>query len=283
LNILCGFGAEEIAAAFLTNKEVIYKRLSRAKDKLKTQKILIAMPPLAEIPPRLENVLTAMYLLFSEGYYSSLGDVMLRKDCCLEAMRLTFLLTENAATNTPAVNALLSLMCFHASRFEARLNHKGEMILYEDQDTALWNQELIVRGTYFLNLSSKGDQLSRYHLEAAIAYWHTNKGDAVSKWENILQLYNKLLQKAYSPVAALNRTYALFKANGKEEAIEEAKKLQLEGNHLYHLLMGELYRGSDQRQALIHLETAWQLSKSTPEKNNIALKIEQCKGELARR
>ena len=281
LNILCGFGAEEIAVAFLTNKEVIYKRLSRAKDKLKAQKIEIALPPPAEIPQRLENVLTAMYLLFSEGYYSSLGDLTVRKDLCLEAMRLTFLLTENSATNTPAVNALLSLMCFHASRFEARLNQKGDIVLYEDQDTGLWNQELISRGTNFLNLASTGDRLSRYHLEAAIAYWHTHKEDAGSKWENILQLYNRLLQVAYSPVAALNRTYALSKANGKAEAIAEALKLKLEGDHLYHLLLGELYRDNDPRQSLVHLQTAFQLSRSVGEKNNIAGKIDQCKRELS--
>ncbi len=107
-------------------------------------------------------------------------------------------------------------MCFHSSRFEARKNENGEMVLYDDQDEKLWNQELINKGIYFLNKAPQGNTISKYHLEAGIAYWHTIKEDTKEKWENILQLYNQLLQIEYSPVAALNRTYALSKANGKD-------------------------------------------------------------------
>lgn len=194
LNLLCGFGAVEIANAFLTNKEVVYKRLQRGKEKLRTEKIRIEQPALSEINERLPAVLLTLYLLFNEGYYSSNQDVSLQKDLCLEAMRLTYLLIENDYTNKPMVNALFSLMCFHSSRFEARINEDGGSILYEDQDTNLWNKELIDKGEYYLNLASKGDGLSKYHLEAAIAYWHTHKEDTEQKWENILQLYNQLLQ-----------------------------------------------------------------------------------------
>jgi predicted RNA polymerase sigma factor len=134
-----------------------------------------------------------LYLLFNEGYYSSNQDITLRKDICLEAMRLTYLLIENEQTNKPFVNALFSLMCFQSSRFDARLNQNGETILYQDQDTNLWNQELIAKGEYFLDQASQGDKLSKYHLEAGIAYWHTTKADTKEKWENILQLYNQLL------------------------------------------------------------------------------------------
>ncbi len=274
LQILCGFGAEEIADAFLTNKETIYKQLSRAKEKLRTEKISIELPGADEIYKRLETVLTTMYLLFNEGYYSASQDTTLRKDLCLEAMRLTFLLTENEVTNTPQVNALLSLMCFHSSRFEARINENGEIILYEDQDTSLWSNELIDKGTFYLNKASCGNQLSKYHLEAAIAFWHTQKNDTQEKWENILQLYNKLLQIEYSPVAALNRTYALSKANGKPEAIAEAEKLNLTGNHLYHSLLGELYKSINSEKALLHLQEALKLSKSESERLIIYTKIE---------
>ena len=89
----------------------------------------------------------------------------------------------------------------------------------------------LLPGAYHLHLASHGSQLTKYHLEAGIAYWHTIKADTKEKWENILQLYNRLLQVAYSPVAALNRTYALSKARNKETAIEEAEKLKLTGNH----------------------------------------------------
>ncbi len=273
LNILCGFGAEEIADAFLSNKETIYKRLARAKDKLRIEKIKIEIPPASEINNRLESVLKTMYLLFSEGYYSTSQNTILRKDLCLEAMRLTFMLTENEQTNTSTVNALMALMCFHSSRFEARINKNGEIILYEDQDTSLWSLELIEKGESFLNKASHGNTLSKYHLEAAIAYWHTKKEDTSEKWENILQLYNRLLQLEYSPIAALNRTYALSKANGKTEAIIEAEKLNLSDNHLYHSLLAELYIGISTEKALAHLEIAFAIAKNIADKNIILKKI----------
>src|SRR4029078_3823676 len=130
-----------------------------------------------EITNRLETVLTTLYLLFNEGYYSESQDAVLREDLCLEAMRLTRLLIENDQTNQPAVNALYSLMCFHASRFPARKNENGEIILYEDQDENLWDKKLIEKGIYFFKQSSAGNAVSKYHLEAGIAYWHTIKAD----------------------------------------------------------------------------------------------------------
>jgi predicted RNA polymerase sigma factor len=277
LNLLCGFGANEIANAFLTQKEVIYKRIQRAKEKLRIEKVKIAQPSVAAINNRLPNVLTTLYLLFNEGYYSVNENITLRKELCLEAIRLAYLLVGNKQTNTPAANALLSLMCFHSSRFDARINPEGEIVLYYDQDITLWNQELIDKGEYFLNQASRGPQLSRFHLEAGIAYWHTIQADTTEKWDNILQLYNHLLLIEYSPVAALNRTYALSKANGKLVAIAAAEKIKLEGTHLYHSLLGELYDGVDNQKAIHHLQTALKLSKSRTEKVVISNKILQLK------
>lgn len=160
----------------------------------------------------------------------------MREDLCFEAMRLARLLIENEKTHVAKVDALLALMCFHASRFRARKNSSGEIILYADQDEAAWDNDLISAGAYFLQQSSRGNTISKYHLEAGIAYWHTQKGDTKEKWENILQLYNLLLQLEYSPIAALNRTYALSRANGIPEAIVEAEKLNLQANHYYFTL-----------------------------------------------
>jgi predicted RNA polymerase sigma factor len=273
--VLCGFGIDEIATAFLTNKETINKRLHRAKEKLREENVEIAFPGEKEINKRLETVLTTIYLLFNEGYYSSAQDITLRKDLCLEAIRLALLLIENEQTNTPPVNALLSLMCFHASRFDARVNQDGETVLYQDQDESLWNDEMITQGEYFLNLAFRGNILSKYHLEAGIAYWHTIKEDTEEKWESILQLYNQLLLIEYSPIAALNRTYALSKANGKEEAIIEAEKLKMTNNHLYHSLLGELYKDIDPKKAISHFKSALSLAKSPADKNVISNKIGQ--------
>jgi RNA polymerase sigma-70 factor (ECF subfamily) len=274
LRILCGFGIDEIASAFLTNKETINKRLFRAKEKLRLEKVAIEVPKEAEINKRLESVLTTLYLLFNEGYYSESHDGVLREELCIEAMRLTYLLIENVHTNQPSVNALLSLMCFHSSRFEARKNENGEMILYQDQDEKLWNNELITKGIYFLNHASQGDKISKYHLEASIAFWHTIKADTKEKWESILQLYNQLLQIEYSPIAALNRTYALAKANGKQEAIVEAEKLNLINNHFYFMLLGELYLEVNNSKAKSNFQKAFSLAKTNTDKQTIQAKID---------
>ncbi|WP_343588385.1 DUF6596 domain-containing protein [Flavobacterium sp.] len=277
LNLLCGFGINEISDAFLSNRDVIYKRINRAKEKLKEENIKIQHPNNTEIKDRIQTVLKTIYLLYSEGYYSISQNTTLQKDLCTEAMRLTYLLIQNESTNLPQTNALMALMCFHSSRFDARTGSNGEIILYEDQDQTLWNQELINRGTYFLSQSSTGNTLSKYHLEAGIAYWHTIKKETLEKWENILELYNNLIILEYSPIVALNRTYALSKVKGKEEAIKEAEKLNLTDNHFYYSLLGNLYSGIDIKKALHHFETALGLAKTASDKNIISKNIEHLK------
>ncbi len=278
LRILCGFGIEEIADAFLSNKETINKRLFRAKEKLREEKISIEMPGVREIDERLDTVLRTIYLLFTEGYYSMSQDSAIRRELCFEAMRLCRMLIDHPETDKPEVNALLSLMCFHASRFDARLNERGEIVLYDDQDTSLWDAELIGQGGYYLSRSASGRRLSRYHLEASIAYWHCIKEDSIEKWENILQLYNRLLQVEYSPIAALNRTFALAKTNGKPAAITEAEKLKLTDNHFYYTLLGELYTGIDNKKAIAHFQQALYLAKTTTDQQLIQQKINRLQG-----
>jgi RNA polymerase sigma factor (sigma-70 family) len=274
LRILCGFGIEEIADAFLTNKETINKRLFRAKEKLREEKIKIELPPSSQIEERLETVLTTIYLLFSEGYYSECQNDTLRKDFCLEAMRLCNMLVENNETNKPSVNALLALMCFHASRFDARIDKNGEPVLYEEQDTNLWNQELIGKGAYFLNCAAEGNDISKYHLEASIAYWSTQKTDTKEKWVNVLELYNRLLQMRYSPIAALNRTFAFAKLYGKEKGIVEAEKLKLTYNPFYFSLLGELYTDVDNEKATQNFEKAILFVKTDTAKQVIQRKMD---------
>jgi RNA polymerase sigma factor (sigma-70 family) len=271
LRILCGFGIDEIADAFLTNKEAINKRLYRAREKLREEKVDIVILDAQEVEGRLPAVLTTIYLLFTEGYYSAAQEA--RAELCREAIRLCRMLVDNPLTDKPQVNALLALMCFHASRLDARVDECGEIVLYEDQDTSRWDAGLINEGGYFLRRSASGAVLSKYHLEANIAYWHCVKGDTPEKWENILQLYNRLLQFEYSPIAALNRTFALAKATGRAEAIVEAEKLQLTDNHFYFTLLGELYSGIDSQKAVRHFEKAFALAKTQAEKQLLERKI----------
>ena len=278
LRILCGFGIDEIAEAFLTNKETINKRLFRAKETLRSAAVTLEMPSDLEINNRLETVLTTLYLLFNEGYHSSTRPEHLRKELCVEAMRLTYFLLENNSTNRPSVNALMALMCFHSSRFDARTTQLGEPILYENQDKNLWDEALIEKGNFYLIESAKGQEISKYHLEASIAYWHTTKLEHPNKWENVLQLYNHLLQINYSPIAALNRTYALSKVSGKETALREALKLDLSGNHLYFSLLGNLYTDVDNLKAIEAYNTALKFAKSQGDRQVIQTHLDALNG-----
>jgi len=280
LRILFGFGIDEIATALLSNKDSINKRLFRAKNNLKENHLELESVSEKEIEARLNSVLSVLYLLFNEGYFSFAAKEKIRKDLCLEAIRLAHLLTKMPVTNKPDVNALLALFCFQASRFDARIGLSGEQILYDHQNMEDWNQELIEMGSYYLSLSSSNAPLSKYLLEAMIAYWHTQKlTDERQKWDNILQLYNRLLQKHYSPIIALNRTYALAKVKGNREALKEAQKIKLENNPLYHSLLSELYISIDEQKRDEHLKIAIQFTKNESDKLLLKQKLKKASKE----
>lgn len=275
LRILCGFGIDEIADAFLTNKETINKRLFRAKEKLRATNTIFAFPEKEEVAKRLETVAKTLYLLFNEGYYAERQEFVLREELCLEAMRLTYMLIENEDTSLPPVKALFSLMCFHASRFAARRDQHGAIVLYEDQDESLWNQELIQKGLYYFNASSEGDFVSQYHLEAGIAFWHTQKEDTEKKWQNILYLYDHLLTVAPSAVAALNRIFAYSKVHGAREAVVELEKQAVEKNRFYHVLMGKLFCDFNKEKAKANFEIAYQQAETQADKKVIEKHLKQ--------
>ena len=274
LQILCGFTIEEIANALLTPVETIKKRLFRAKSKLREHHFQIKTVTSVDIQARLETVLRCLYLFFNEGYFSETNNQFIRKEFCKEALRLTLLLAEHPQTDTPQVNALLSLMCFQSSRLEARINTTGENTLYEQQDKSKWDKELIHRGNYYLVKACEGSQISKYHLEAGIAYWHTTPTDE-NKWDYILRLYNQLIIIEYSSVIALNRTFAYGKVYGKEKAIVEAEKLGLQDNRYYHELLGYLYTDINNQKAIDHYQKAIALSKSPNERATLQKQIEQ--------
>jgi len=274
LQILCGFSVEEIADAFLSKNETIKKRLLRARANLRADNFQVGQLQEATIKERLDTVLRTLYLLFNEGYFSKSGNHLIRKELCSEAMRLTLVLTENPLTNTTQANALLALMCFQSSRLDARAGNEGETILYEQQDKNLWSKELIQQGNYYLVNACTGDEASKYHLEAGIAYWHTTP-DAGSKWNHILQLYNQLILIEYSPMTALNRTFAFAKVYGYPSGIKEAEKLGLHHNSHYHSLLGYLYTSTDAGKAAGHYQEAIRLTKSAAEKKTLIREIER--------
>jgi predicted RNA polymerase sigma factor len=277
LRILCGFGIDEIAEAFLSKKDTIKKRLFRAKEKLRIANIEMEFPPENEIPHRLDNVLHVIYLLFNEGYYSKTQNQILQKDLCLEAMRLGIMLTEYEKTDQPKTNALIALMCFHASRFDARKGLDDSLILYDQQDESLWETGLINKGIHFLNRSAEGHEMSSYHLEAGIAYWHCIKADSDEKWKAILRLYDQLLRFNYSPSVALNRLFAFNKVFGPRPALVEAEKIRLENNHFYFTLLGQLYSGIDREAAEVNFRKATALAKTEADRQILRQKIERLK------
>ena len=274
LRILSGFSIDEIAKALLLNKETVNKKMYRAKKNLKLKNGLTSDLTENEYTIRLDNVLRVIYLIFNEGYYSSINEEHIRQEICYEAMYLCKFLESNTSFSKSKICALLALMCFHASRFEARINDRDIIQLYKDQDKSKWNLDLIKKGEEYLNKSAEGSIVSKYHLEAAIAYWHTT--DNNQKWNNILQLYNKLLTIEYSPVIAMNRTYALAKANTVQEAIGEALKLEIKDNHYYYCLLAELYRLDDNTIAERHyLNKAITLTNKANEKQLIEQKLKK--------
>ena len=274
LRILCSFNIEEIARALLSNKETINKKLYRAKNAIKQRNRFETNLTKAQYLERLDNVLRVIYLIFNEGYYSSVNEQNIRHEICWEAMRLCIFLSDQKIFPQQKIHALLALMCFHASRLDARTSGETGDLLYEEQDKNKWNKELIETGKKYLYLSSTGKLVTKYHLEAAIAYWHTV--DSNDKWNNILQLYNKLLTIEYSPIIALYRTYALAKANSSVEAIHEAHKLELKDNHYYYCLLAELYRmNNNTKKEIEYLNMAIGLANKNYE-------IELIKAKLAK-
>lgn len=279
LQILCGFSVEEIAGTFLTGAETIKKRLHRARTTLRNDHFQIRRLTETAIQSRLETVLKTIYLLFNEGYFSRTGDLAIRKDLCSEAVRLAVLLAEHPMTNTPQVNALLALFYFQSSRLDARTNDNGEAVLFEQQDKSRWDQAFIDKGNHFLIMACQGNQLSKYHLEAAIAYWHATPADT-DKWQHILSLYDQLLLIDQSPMVALNRAFVVAKIWGHDKAIREVEQLDLHNNSLYHSLLGYLYAEINTTVAISHYSMAVALSKSRVEKQTLAKEIKRLQDKL---
>ncbi|MDW3193377.1 MAG: sigma-70 family RNA polymerase sigma factor [Cytophagales bacterium] len=266
LKTLGGFGIQEIASAFLTNKEVINKRLFRAKQKIRKENIRLEIPSPNQLSERTGSVLKTIYLMYNEGYHSSSQEAVIRKDLCLEAMRLALLLEQSDLPITKDCWALLALMCFHTSRFECRLNELGDLIPWSKQDHSKWNQELIEHGLNYLQRLNLNELASAYELEAAIAYFHTME-DHPQKWEGLLALYRRLSKVKASPMVLLNETYVLSKVAGANIALEMLDSItELHGHYLYFAVKGEILINEDPVGAIKALEKAIALAPLEAEK-----------------
>lgn len=281
LNILCGFGAHEIASAFLTGRSAIEKRISRGKKVLAGSTRLFDLAD-AEFTARLSAVRRALYLLFNEGYHGASAESAVRTELCHEAMRLTALLREHPPAAAPETNALAALMCLHAARLPARIDAAGDLNPLLDQDRSRWDARLVAEGLALLEQSAAGDDLTAYHLEAAIAAAHAGAPSVeATDWSWIISLYDRLLSISPSPVVALNRAIAIAQRDGAERGLEAlgamADRERLDRYPFYPAAMGELeLRRGDRETARAHFTAALALARSVTERRFLEKRVRAC-------
>jgi RNA polymerase sigma factor (sigma-70 family) len=283
LKTLCGFSIPEIARAFLTSEDTINKRLVRARQKIRDNKIAFEVPHGVEANERLDTVLQTIYLLFNEGYSASTGLELIRYEFCFEAIRLAEIISGSRLINEKSdVYALLGLMYLNASRFTARQNERGEICTLAEQNRKLWDKQLMQKGFNKLDQASNAKQLSNYHILAAISACHCAAPDFEStNWQAILLLYDKLTELDGSPLVKLNRAVALSKATGLIEAIAELENIKnsttLKDYHLMYSTLGDFYlQNGDTERAKDNLHVALQLCSLPVEKELLKRKLDQC-------
>ena len=311
LKTLCGFSISEISAALLTTEANINKRLYRAKEKIRNADISFTVPVGAKLRERLDAVLLVIYLLFNEGYNATDNNQPIRKDLCLEAIRLAMLLTgepissyargkkgaaaegdtgERAAAGEGDARgsqglgdlyALLALMCLHAARFDARIDSHNCLIILEEQDRTLWDKELIAQGLEFLCRSATGTVATAYHLEAAIAAEHCLAANfRETNWDKIHEYYTALERLKPSSVIRLNLAIVTGKKEGPEAAItllhELEQRKMLENYCLLYASLGEFYYQTGRTtEAIDYYLRAKSLAKSPAARDAIDRKIRQ--------
>ena len=247
LRTLGGLQTDEIARAFLVPPTTMAQRLVRAKRKIRDAGIPYKVPDTNEMPERLDAVLTAIYLIFNEGYAATRGEPIVRGDLCAEAIRLGRLLrTLMAPQAPPEVNGLLALMLLHDSRREARSDNAGEIVVLEEQDRARWNQSYISEALPLVDEALRSEP-GQFALEAAISAEHCKAArPEETNWRQIVRLYTLLQQVTGSPIVALNRAVAVAMADGPEPALSLIDSLaatgELEEYHLFHAARADLLR-----------------------------------------
>ena len=266
LKTLCGFSTAEIARALLTTDANVQKRIERARDRLRELgdvddvDVAFDTPGAAQLGARLDAVLAVVYLLFSQGCHVTHGDMPIRRDLCDEARRLARMLAAQSVGDVPGVHALLALMCFHGARFDARVARDGAIVLLEEQDRSAWNWSDVREGMAWLARSAAGDALTRYHVEAAIAWEHCRAPTfADTDWQRIANLYDTLNRIAPSPLHSLNRAVAEAYLHGPQAGLERLAAVLPENVPArypgWHAVIGELHFRLGRHPAA---ERAWQ-------------------------
>ena len=281
LKTVGGFSVREIARAFLADDATIAQRLVRARRQIREQRLTLDMPDGRELKGRLDSVLDVLYFMFNEGYAVHEGEELIRQDLCLEALRLGRLVASSSIAE-PRVHALVALMALQTARLPARVDEAGDLVLLEDQDRGRWDPQLISLGFHHFDRSMAGDEVSEYHVQAAIAATHARASVAAPlDWPLILHLYDQLLAINPSPVVELNRAVAVAKVRGVAEALAAIAPLERDPKlRDYYLLLavrGHLLLELGRRaEAAASFRAALDCSCSEPERRFLRRKIEEC-------
>lgn len=279
LREVCGLSTEEIASAFLTSPSTMAQRIVRGKSKIRDAGIPYVVPNRADLPERLDAVLTVVYLVFNEGYSASSGDSLTRKDLSEEAIRLGRLLLD--LLEDPEVKGLLALMLIHESRREARSTTDGDLILLEDQDRSLWDQEKIREGTALVGQAIASGEVGSYTIQAAIASAHAVASrSAETDWSRIVSWYNLLLQANPTPIIELNRAVAIAMRDGAEAGLQLIDEILIRGDlkeyHLIYAARADLCRRLGQIEAArAAYEKALSLTNQTAESRFLEKRLQE--------
>lgn len=215
LKTLCGFDIREIALRLFSSEANVYKRLSRARNRLRELSPHLNECKAEQHTSRLPTVRQILYLLFTEGYFSSHAETAIRRELCNEAIRLATILAEHPVGQTPETFALLALMHLHAARMTARQDASGGLLLLEEQNRGLWDGQGIQIGLEWLAKSAQGDHFSRYHAEAGIVAEHCLAPSfRETRWDRIVECYSLLERITPSAVHKLNRAVAVAEWQG---------------------------------------------------------------------
>jgi RNA polymerase sigma-70 factor (ECF subfamily) len=282
LKTVGGFSVDEIARALLTKKEAIAQRIVRAKRLIREEQIAMELPSREELPHRLETLLEVLYLLFNEGYGAHAGEALVRHDLCAEAIRLLRALDEHPATSFPQTHALLALMLLQGARLPARVDATGELATLARQDRALWDQRMIADGLRAFGRAARGERLTAYHVEAAIAVCHAiAPAFEETDWNAIVAHYEQLLALKPTPVVALNRAVAIAMSGETLRGIEAIAEVEQHPALRDYLplpaTLGELWlRGGDRAKAARYFARALELPSTMPEKRFLLSRLAEC-------
>lgn len=282
LQILCGFGMGEVAAAFMWTETAAQRRLLRGKKVLATSKRLFDLAAPVDVTRRLPAVQRGLYLLFNEGYHGASPETPIRRELCHEAIRLAAVLAQDPRCSTPTTHALGALLCLHGARLLSRLSDAGGLIPLVDQDRRRWDTDLLEEGLRLLELAATGPEVSEYHLEAMIAALHAAAPSvAATDWDAIVTHYDALLQLTYSPVLALNRAVAVAQRDGPERGLEEIGGIgdadQLQTYPFYFAAVGEFERLAGRpRAASVAFARARDLARNEAERVFLEGRIAAC-------